>query len=145
MNAPADNTGESLTIKLPDDVQEPIEVKIDWVVKPHKKQGGIVSEDHHFAHATFWENLKFYLTGKRHHYEVDLTYYHELRPNGQWSADKFVTRSFQHGTASQRSMDYDHRHLLHQQLAPSLMKDMPKELLTNGMFKLTRIDYLGYW
>lgn len=110
-----------------------------------KPKGEVIVVESHFKHATFFENLRFALTGKRYQYEIELTYYWERLDNGQWNAEKYVSRVIQHGTPSQRSLDLLYRHELHKSFAELFMKDIPRNLLKNGMLKITRIDYLGYF
>jgi hypothetical protein len=110
-----------------------------------KSKNEIIVTESHFAHVSFLDKLWFGITGKRYRYEIEITYYYEQFDNGQWNGEKYVSRVIQHGTASQKSLDFDYRHLLHKQAGELLMKEMPRDLLKNGILKITRIDYLGRW
>lgn len=113
-----------------------------------KPKNEITTTESYFGHTTFWDRLRFALTGKRFRYEIEITYYWEKHDSGQWNAEKYSRRVVQHGTTSQKSLDFDYRHLLHKAVGESLMKEMKElspELLKNGVLKITRIDYLGRW
>lgn len=92
---------------------------------------------------SLWRKLLYKITGRCFHYHVVIRYSYGILPGGQWSSSEYISRSFTIGLIDPAVLHHDHA--LRLELAPTFVKQIPKQYLRNGIIQMDSISFLGVW
>lgn len=90
-----------------------------------------------------WRAFVNWLTGRQHHYQLTIRYSYEQDENGHWPDSKYISRTIFVSFPDPALLH--NNHALNKELAPSLIKQIPRIYLRNGLIQIQNVNFLGVW
>lgn len=90
-----------------------------------------------------WRAFKAWLTSRQYQYQLTIRYNYEMDEHGYWPDGKYISRTV--FVSFKDPAILHNNHALNKELAPALIKQIPRIYLRNGLIQIQNVNFLGVW